>query len=268
MYRKTVAQIDGHRATIGNNGDIVEVVRKTAAGLVLRNARGEFAEIDWKRLSDQRTGRLLLGFGRAFTIDAAQGMSTRGEHINALPHGTGATSAFKTYTAESRATGRTHTLISKAAVHAAVQRSRALGDVTPMTEDDLWERVAKDASAKPYKALALDLAGKAHRRHDKAVEVGLSSHNRVEKVQARPDAGARMKAAYEIGRAREAFAPQRGALETLANAASELLKQAAELIAEHARAVGVAVRVRANAVGSTEPQHSTPPLQSPGSPSP
>ena len=95
MYRKTVAQIDGERATIGNNGDIVEVVRKTAAGLVLRNARGQTAEIDWKRLSDQRTGRLLLGFGRAFTIDAAQGMSTKGEHINALPHGTGADVGFQ-----------------------------------------------------------------------------------------------------------------------------------------------------------------------------
>jgi hypothetical protein len=105
MYRKTVAQIDGKRATIGNNGDIVEVVGKTAGGLVLRNARGQTAEIDWKRLSDPKTGRLLLGFGHAFTIDAAQGMSTKGEHINALPHGTGATTAFKTYTAESRATG-------------------------------------------------------------------------------------------------------------------------------------------------------------------
>jgi hypothetical protein len=140
MYRKTVAEIDGKRATIGNNGDIVEVVRKTPAGLVLRNARDQTAEIDWKRLSDPKTGRLPLGVGHAFTIDAAQGMSTKGEHIHALPHGTAATSAFKTYTAESRATGRTHTLISKAAVHAAVQRSRALGDVTPMTEDDLLER--------------------------------------------------------------------------------------------------------------------------------
>jgi hypothetical protein len=149
MYRKTVAQIDGRRATIGNNGDIVEVMGKTPAGLVLRNERGQTAEIDWKRLSDQKTRRLLLGFGRALTIDAAQGMSTKGEHINALPRGTGTVSAFKTYTVESRATGRTHTLISKTAVHAAVQRSRARGDVTPMIEEDLWKRVAQDASAKP-----------------------------------------------------------------------------------------------------------------------
>jgi hypothetical protein len=78
MYRKTVAQIDGRRATIGNNGDIVEVMGKTAAGLILRNARGQTAELDWKRLSDQRTRRLLLGFGRAFTIDAAQGREHEG----------------------------------------------------------------------------------------------------------------------------------------------------------------------------------------------
>ena len=93
--------------------------------------------------------------------------------------------------AESRATGRTHTLISKVAVHAAVQRSRALGDVTPMTEDDLWERIAKDALRKGLKALALDLAGKANRRHDQAVEAGLSSHNRVERRRRRRMQGAR-----------------------------------------------------------------------------
>jgi hypothetical protein len=244
MYRKTIAQIDGQRATIGNNGDIVEVIGKTAAGLVLRNARGQTAEIDWKRLSDQRTGRLLVGFGRAFTIDAAQGMSTRGEHINALPRGTGAISAFKTYTAESRATGRTHTLISKAAVHAGVQRSRALGDVTPMTEEDLWERVAKDASAKPYKALALDLASKAHRRHDQAVEAGLSAHNRIEKAQAQPNVAGQMKAAFEGGLAREAFAQQRGALETLVEGAFERIKHAADRIAEHPKAVAAAIRGR------------------------
>jgi hypothetical protein len=148
-----------------------------------------------------------------------------------------------------------------------VQRSRALGDVTPMTEDDLWERVAKDASAKPYKALALALAGKAHRRHDQAVETGLSSHNRVEKAQARPDAGNQMKAAYEAGIAREAFAPQRGALETLADVAFERLKQAAELIAKHARAVTAAIRLRADEVGTAEPRSPGPPSPSPNGPS-
>jgi hypothetical protein len=243
MYRKTVAQIDGKRATIGNNGDIVEVVRKTAAGLVLRNARGQTAEIDWKRLSDQKTGRLLLGFGHAFTIDAAQGMSTKGEHINALPHGTGATSAFKTYTAESRATGRTHTLISKAAVHAAVQRSRALGDVTPMTEEDLWTQVAKDASEKPYKALALDIVGKARRQHDKAVQTGLSNHNQIEKAAGhQPDLGAEMKAYYQTGLLRQAFEQQRDAFVALVAAIDEQLKRAAGVILDQAKAIATTIK--------------------------
>ena len=243
MYRKTVAEIDGKRATIGSNGDIVEVVRKTAAGLVLRNARGQTAEIDWKRLSDPKTGRLLLGFGHAFTIDAAQGMSTKGEHINALPHGTGATSAFKTYTAESRATGRTHTLISKAAVHAAVQRSRALGDVTPMTEDDLWKEVAKNASEKPYKALALDIVGKARRQHDKAVEIGLSNHNRVEKIaDGRPDLGAEIKASYQAGLLRQAFERQRDALTALLQTIDQQLKRAADVLVNHASAMAAAIK--------------------------
>jgi hypothetical protein len=268
MYRKTVAQIDGRRVTIGNNGDIVEVMGKTAAGLILRNARGQMAEIDWRPLSDQRTRRLLLGFGRAFTIDAAQGMSAKGEHINALPRGTGAISAFKTYTAESRATGLTHTLISKAAVHAAVQRSRALGDVTPMTEEDLWKRVAQDASAKPYKALALDLTTKARRRHDEAVEAGLSAHNRIEIAQARPDASCQMKAAFEAGRAREAFAKRRVALETLLETAVERMKQAAALISERTKSLAATVcTTQDSSEYSTEPKSTRRPVVSHRGPS-
>ena len=190
-----------------------------------------------------KTGRLLLGFGHAFTIDAAQGMSTKGEHINALPHGTGATSAFKTYTAESRATGRTHTLISKAAVHAAVQRSRALGDVTPMTEEDLWTQVAKDASEKPYKALALDIVGKARRQHDKAVQTGLSNHNQIEKAAGhRPDLGAEMKASYQTGLLRQAFEHQRDAFVALVAAIDEQLKRAAGVLLDQAKAIATTIK--------------------------
>lgn len=94
------------------------VAGKHAIGLVLRNSRGLTATV-----SDRVTGRLPLGSGRTFTIDAAQGMSTKGEHINALSRGTAAASAFKMYTAETRATGRRHTMISKGAVLSAVLKS-------------------------------------------------------------------------------------------------------------------------------------------------
>jgi hypothetical protein len=192
-------------------------------------------------------------------------MSTKGEHINALPHGTGATSAFKTYTAESRATGRTWTMISKAAVHAAVQRSRALGDVTPMTEDDLWKQVAKDASEKPYKALALDLAGKARRQHDRAVETGLSNHNRIEKAAAeRPDLGGETKAAWQAGLLRQAFEQQRDALLTLMQTIDGQLKRAAGVVADHAKAIGSAIRTATVDAQAPEPPAPAPSARRPG----
>lgn len=119
-------------------------------------------------------------------------------------------------------------------------------------------RVAKDASAKPYKALALDLVGNAHRRHDKAVEAGLSSHNRIEKTeQARPNIGGDMKAAYEAGLARQAFEPQRGAIETVLDAVFERLKQAADVVADHLRAIAEGIRTRTDP-RTPDPEQDTP----------
>ena len=134
-------------------------------------------------------------------------------------------------------------LISKAAVHAAVQRSRALGDVTPMTEDDLWKEVAKNASEKPYKALALDIAGKARRQHDRAVEIGLSNRNRVERVaEERPDLRGEMKAAYEAGLLRQAFIQQRDDIIALMQTIDQQLKRAAGVFVDHARAMATAIK--------------------------
>lgn len=48
----------------------------------------EEAKVEWRRLSDPRSNRVLLGFGHAMTIDAAQGL-TSDEHINAMPRGSG-----------------------------------------------------------------------------------------------------------------------------------------------------------------------------------
>jgi hypothetical protein len=130
-----------------------------------------------------------------------------------------------------------------------------------MTEEDLWKRVAQDASAKPYKALALDLAAKARRRHDEAAEAGLFAHNRIERAQARPDAPGQMKAAFEAGRAREAFARQRVALETLVEAAVERIKQAADLLAERTKFVAAAIRrTEDSSQFSTEPKPRSPPV--------
>jgi len=52
--------------------------------------------IEWRRLRDEESGRLLLGFGYALTIDAAQGL-TSDEHIDALPRGTAGVTSFTSW---------------------------------------------------------------------------------------------------------------------------------------------------------------------------
>jgi hypothetical protein len=137
-----------------------------------------------------------------------------------------------------------------------------------MTEEDLWKRVAQGASAKPYKALALDLTTKARRRHDEAVEAGLSVHYRIEIAQARPDASGQMKAAFEAGRAREAFAKRRVALETLLETALERMKQAAALISERTKSLAATVRTTQDSSEySTEPKSMRRPVVSHRGPS-
>ncbi|WP_294542205.1 MobF family relaxase [uncultured Rhodoblastus sp.] len=250
LYRKTRTEVGGRLVGVGNNGDIVEVAGKTAQGFLLRNTRGALLNVDWKALTDKSTGRLLLGPGRAFTIDAAQGMSTKGEHINALPRGTAATTAFKIYTAESRATGRTHIVISKGAVLATVQRSRALGDRTPIDEDDLWRRVENDASAKPYKALALDLFSKGRKQRNEAIVDGLKSHKILDDIKrTTPEFAARVRSTFEDGLARFAWAEQRAALADILKDAFASLREASEFLTEHLRAKREVVRPGGSASG-------------------
>jgi hypothetical protein len=57
------------------------------------------------------------------------------------------------YVAESRARGTTWTMISDEATFDAVRSRRALGDLTPIKAEDMWDKVAEDMAAKPYKAL-------------------------------------------------------------------------------------------------------------------
>ena len=183
LYRRTWARIDGRGGSIGNNGDVVEVLGRTETGLRLRAKDGRVGEVEWRRMADPRTGRLLLGFGHALTIDAAQGI-TSDEHINALPRGTAGVTAFKAYVAESRARGVTWTVIAAAALQEAVRRNRALGDASPVTEADLWHRAAADMAAKPYKSLGMDLARGARTAREAAVDAFIRQAHRIQALVA------------------------------------------------------------------------------------
>ncbi|HEV2675552.1 MAG TPA: AAA family ATPase, partial [Aliidongia sp.] len=179
LFRRTWAKIDGRGGTIGNNGDIVEVVGKGADGLRLRNKDGKIGAVEWRSLADPGSGRLMLGPGHALTIDAAQGI-TSDEHINALPRGSAGITAFKAYVAESRARGASWTLVSEVAVHEAVKYGRALGDATPITAATLWQRVGEDMSRKPYKALGIDLLEDARTAREQATDAFLRQSRTIQ----------------------------------------------------------------------------------------
>jgi energy-coupling factor transporter ATP-binding protein EcfA2 len=183
LFRKTAARVDGARGFIGSNGDIVEILGWTESGPVMRNAAGQVGEVEWRRLKDGRSDRLLLGFGHALTVEAAQGI-TSGEHINALPRGTAGITAFKAYVAESRHVSQVYTIISEAAVFEAVKHSRALGDASPVTSEHLWDHVAGDMSRKPYKALGMDLVDGGRRRRQEAAEGFMHDEHRLQSQQA------------------------------------------------------------------------------------
>jgi hypothetical protein len=86
LFKRVWGEAAGRRALVGSNGDIVEVVGCGDRGLRLRGKQGFVGEVPWSRLKD-RSGRLLLGYRYALTVDAAQGL-TFDEHIDALPRGT------------------------------------------------------------------------------------------------------------------------------------------------------------------------------------
>ena len=182
LFRRTWAKIDGKGGSIGSNGDVVEVAGRWAGGLLLRDRDGRVGQVEWRRLEAGKSGRLLLGFGHAMTVDAAQGI-TSDEHINALPRGTAGISGFKAYVAESRARGTTWTMISDEATFEAVRRQRALGDQTPITADDMWGKVAEDMAAKPYKALGMDLLQAVREDRDVAVRAFQREAHQVEALE-------------------------------------------------------------------------------------
>jgi hypothetical protein len=189
LFRRTWGEVDGRQKQVGNNGDVVELLSQSHSGLRIRTKEGEVADIEWRRFKDDKTGRVLLSFGHALTIDAAQGL-TSDEHINALPRGTGGVTAFTSYVAESRSRGITWTVISAGALLEAERHRRALGDITPITNEDLWARAASDMSKKPYKALGIDLKAAALQDRERAIDTFMACHQIMERAQhADPEAG-------------------------------------------------------------------------------
>ena len=217
LYKKTAARIDGERGFIGANGDVVTVRGWWEKGLILEDKAGRIGHVEWRRITDRDTKRLLLGYGHCLTVDAAQGI-TSAEHINALPRGSAGITAFKGYVAESRHEQIGWTFISRAAETQAELASRPLGDPTEVTDAQLWERAAKNFAEKPYKALALDLVERSAQARDEATASHIRTDARLERARtASPDLGHGVRARVQ---ARAVERAVRGHVTDLARAVS------------------------------------------------
>lgn len=183
LFRKTYAVVDGERGFIGSNGDVLTVQAIMNDGLVLKDKDGRVGVVEWKRLRLPGSDRLLLGHGWCQTVDAIQGV-TSDEHVWALPRGSVGLTKYKNYVAESRAEWSTWTFVSEAALFDTVRNGRALGDTTPITSEDLWDRLAEDMSRAPEKRLGMDLVEAARDGQVDALRRLAEVEHRIEALSA------------------------------------------------------------------------------------
>jgi len=74
-------------------------------------------------------------------------------------------------------------VISEGALYEAERHRQALGDITPITHENLWARAAEDMSRKPYKALGIDLLAAARQDWENAVDAFITCHHIMETAQ-------------------------------------------------------------------------------------
>ena len=164
LFARTPASFGSKGGNLGNNGSVVTVEAIKDGGLQLRNVKDTSGFVKWETLRDQNTGRVRLTYGDVITIDAIQS-ATSTEHINALPSGSEAVQSFKAYVAQSRSRETTWLVVADGRERAEIMSRRALGNIEPITEADVWTNVARNLSRQPEKELATDLLERANRSH-------------------------------------------------------------------------------------------------------
>lgn len=161
LFARTPASFNGKGGNIGNNGSVLSVERIEPEGVQLRNAKGSSGFVKWETLRDPATERIRLAYGDVVTIDAIQS-ATSTEHINAMVSGSQAVQSFKGYVAQSRSRETTWLVTADGPERAEIMTRRALGNVEPITESDVWANVGRNLSRQPEKELATALLEAAH----------------------------------------------------------------------------------------------------------
>ena len=164
LFARTPAAFGGKGGNLGHNGSVVEVQRIEATGLQLLNAKGSSGFVKWDTLRDPDNQRIRLTYGDVLTIDAIQS-ATSTEHLNVLPNGSEAVQSFKNYVAQSRSRETTWLVVADGRERTEIMGKRALGNVDPISEDDVWRNVAANLSRQPEKELAIDLLRRSNEVH-------------------------------------------------------------------------------------------------------
>lgn len=154
----------GIGGNIGRNGSVLTVEEISEAGIQLRTNKGTSGLVRWDSLRDENSGRIRLTYGDVITLDAIQS-ATSTEHINALPSGSEAVQSFKNYVGQSRSRETTWLVVADGRERAEIMGRRALGNVEPISEEQVWANVARNLSRQPEKELATDLLDRAHEVH-------------------------------------------------------------------------------------------------------
>jgi phage/plasmid primase-like uncharacterized protein len=164
LFARTPAAFGGKGGNLGVNGSVVTVERIDGTGLQLRNAKGTSGFVKWATLRDPITQRVRLSYGDVLTLDSIQS-ATSTEHINAMPAGSEAVESFKGYVGQSRSRETTFLVVADGRERIEIMGRRALGNIEPISEDDVWANVARNLSRQPTKELATDLLDRASTVH-------------------------------------------------------------------------------------------------------
>jgi hypothetical protein len=160
LFARTHASFGGKGGNIGHNGSVVVIERIAENGVQVRNAKGSSGFVKWDTLRDTISQRIRLTYGDVISIDAIQS-ATSTEHLNVLPGGSAEVQSFKNYVAQSRARETTWLVVSDGTERSEILNRRAQGNVDPISEDDVWNNIARNLSRQPEKELATDLLERA-----------------------------------------------------------------------------------------------------------
>ncbi|MCA3267138.1 MAG: relaxase domain-containing protein, partial [Azospirillum sp.] len=175
MFLKRVDGVDPRtdaRRIAGYNGSVVELldVDLQREQMRVKTANDVVLDIKFKNFQDRESGRAMLGYGYALTIDKAQGI-TSDNHINALLGGTAAIDAKKFYVNESRHRHRCVTMLDREAELENLRRKLAIGVKLPDDpREALVEYSVKNIEKCALKMNALDFVEAGGVEHMQAAE--------------------------------------------------------------------------------------------------